>query len=70
MCVFRDVRFCLVLAFLFELAEVSLQHVIPEFTECWWDSLFMDTLGANLMGITAGYYTLKFLDSRHYDWVA
>lgn len=70
MCVYRDIKYCLILTVLFELSEVSLQHVIPEFTECWWDSIFMDTLGANLIGIGLGWATLKYLDSRHYDWVA
>lgn len=70
MCVFRDVGMCFVIASLFEILEVSLQHLIPEFAECWWDSVFMDSLGANALGIFLGYLTLRYLDSRHYQWIA
>ncbi len=29
----------------FEMLECSLQFIIPEFKECWWDSLLIDLLG-------------------------
>ena len=35
MCMFRDWRFCWVLSLSFELLEMSLQFIIPDFQECW-----------------------------------
>jgi hypothetical protein len=64
MCLFRDVKYCMVSSLMFELAELSLQFIIPEFKECWWDSIFIDFLGANLLGILAGNALIKFLNSR------
>eukprot|EP00047_Mylnosiga_fluctuans_P002761 m.225813 g.225813 ORF g.225813 m.225813 type:complete len:486 (-) comp11323_c0_seq1:1764-3221(-) len=69
MCLFRDVKFVMVASGLFELAELTLQFIIPEFKECWWDSLFLDFLGANLLGIIIGNFLIKFLNSRNYDWL-
>ena len=39
-----------------------------QFHECWWDSLIIDLLGANLIGMTLGLYTLRFLETRTFDW--
>ena len=68
MLMFRDWKVCWVLSLLFELIEMSLGFMIPQFTECWWDSLFLDFLGANLLGMIAGWYTLKVMESRVFDW--
>ena len=35
MMIYRDWRFCLCLSLFFELSELSLQWLIPEFQECW-----------------------------------
>lgn len=68
MCMFRDWRFCWVLSISFELLEMSLQFVIPDFNECWWDSLCMDLFGANLIGMFLGRWTLTYLETQDYDW--
>ncbi|EQC37940.1 hypothetical protein SDRG_04957 [Saprolegnia diclina VS20] len=68
MCMFRDWRFCWVLAIAFELLELIFQFVIPDFRECWWDSLFMDLFGANFIGMCLGRLTLKYLETKEYDW--
>ncbi|KAH9155515.1 hypothetical protein LEN26_003294 [Aphanomyces euteiches] len=68
MCMFRDWRFCWVLGIGFELLELIFQCIIPDFQECWWDSLFMDLLGANLLGMCLGSLTLKYLETKEYDW--
>ncbi|KDO26015.1 hypothetical protein SPRG_08668 [Saprolegnia parasitica CBS 223.65] len=68
MCMFRDWRFCWVLAVAFELLELIFQFVIPDFQECWWDSLFMDLFGANFIGMCLGRLTLKYLETKEYDW--
>lgn len=30
--------------------------------------MIIDLLGANLLGMTLGLYTLRFLETRTYDW--
>jgi len=39
-------------------------HVVPEFEECWWDSLFLDTLGANVLGMVIGTKINQWILSR------
>ncbi|KAL4115052.1 hypothetical protein PRIC2_013947 [Phytophthora ramorum] len=68
MCMFRDWRFCWVLSIAFEILELAFQFVIPDFQECWWDSLLLDLLGANLLGMCLGRVTLWLLESKEYDW--
>ncbi|KAG6616277.1 phosphatidylserine synthase [Phytophthora cinnamomi] len=68
MCMFRDWRFCWVLSIAFEILELAFQFVIPDFQECWWDSLLLDMLGANMLGMCLGRVTLWLLESKEYDW--
>ncbi|CAM9177365.1 unnamed protein product [Pylaiella littoralis] len=68
MCLFRDWGVCWVLSIGFELLELSMGWLVPQFHECWWDSLIIDLLGANLLGMTLGLYTLRFLETRTFDW--
>ncbi|KAE8995999.1 hypothetical protein PR003_g15958 [Phytophthora rubi] len=68
MCMFRDWRFCWVLSIAFEILELAFQFVIPDFQECWWDSLLLDMLGANMLGMCLGRVTLWMLESKEYDW--
>eukprot|EP00752_Nemacystus_decipiens_P016278 g14557.t1 len=68
MCLFRDWGVCWVLSIGFELLELSMGWLVPQFHECWWDSLIIDLLGANVLGMTLGYYTLRFLETRTFDW--
>lgn len=59
MVMFRDWGVCWLLSVGFEVLECSLQFIIPEFKECWWDSLLIDLLGANMLGMAAGWLTLQ-----------
>ena len=59
MVMFRDWGVCWLLSVGFEILECTLQFIIPEFKECWWDSLLVDLLGANLLGMAAGWVTLQ-----------
>lgn len=68
MCMFRDWRVCWVLSVAFELLELALQFIIPDFQECWWDSLLMDLLGANILGMLLGRATLWLCRTKEYDW--
>ena len=65
---FRDVYVCWVSSILFEVMELSLQHMLPNFAECWWDHIILDVFGANLIGIILGGFTLRYFEMKSYDW--
>jgi len=68
MWIIRDWHMCVIYSVSFEIAELSLVWLIPEFQECWWDSIFMDALGANLIGMFMGRISLQYLECKDYDW--
>ena len=35
--ILRDVWLCWVISVLFEVMEYTLEHQLPNFSECWWD---------------------------------
>lgn len=49
---------------LFEAAEASLKHILPNFNECWWDSWVLDAALCNTAGILLGMATVRWLDCR------
>eukprot|EP00897_Mesotaenium_endlicherianum_P005730 jgi/Mesen1/5185/ME000257S04461 len=53
----------------FELMEVTFHHMLPNFNECWWDSIVLDVLICNWFGIWAGMKTVRYFDGKTYDWV-
>lgn len=68
MLVFRNWHMCLIFSTFFEFTELTLQFSIPEFQECWWDSLLLDWGCANIIGMTMGSLSLYFLTCRSYSW--
>lgn len=68
MCLLRDWQMCVIYSIAFEIVELSLVWLIPEFQECWWDSVFMDVLGANMLGMFMGRLTLQYLSCKDYVW--
>lgn len=69
MVMLRDLRICLVYSTAFEFLELTLQFMVPEFQECWWDSMIMDWLIANLLiGMMLGKATLWALKMRTFQW--
>eukprot|EP00923_Selenidium_pygospionis_P047049 GHVN01081202.1.p1 GENE.GHVN01081202.1~~GHVN01081202.1.p1 ORF type:complete len:496 (-),score=16.03 GHVN01081202.1:119-1606(-) len=68
MVIYRSWVFCQVYSIAFELCELSFQWLIPEFKECWWDSIVLDALIANMLGMCLGVYLLRWLRSYPYDW--
>ena len=48
--------------------EVSLQHQLPNFTECWWDSFLLDVVICNGLGIFLGWVTCRAFEMREYYW--
>jgi phosphatidylserine synthase 2 len=52
-----------------ELLELSWQHILPHFRECWWDHLLVDLVLANTPAILLGIYVSKKLGLEQYDWL-
>ncbi|CAD7702558.1 unnamed protein product [Ostreobium quekettii] len=59
-----------VLSIGFELLELTFQHMLPNFNECWWDSWILDVATCNLLGIAMGMWTVHYFDSAYstYNW--
>jgi hypothetical protein len=69
MLMLRDLKTCIVYSTVFELTELTLQFWIPEFQECWWDSMIMDWLIANtLIGMMLGRKTLSIMSVSEFNW--
>eukprot|EP01104_Vermistella_antarctica_P011432 TRINITY_DN3191_c0_g1_i2.p1 TRINITY_DN3191_c0_g1~~TRINITY_DN3191_c0_g1_i2.p1 ORF type:complete len:455 (+),score=91.50 TRINITY_DN3191_c0_g1_i2:253-1617(+) len=66
--VFRDWFLATFCSLLFELMEMTFKHWLPNFSECWWDSVILDILVCNLGGIFMGMMTIKYFRMKKYDW--
>ncbi|KAL4179290.1 hypothetical protein AMTRI_Chr13g86550 [Amborella trichopoda] len=51
------------------LRQLTFRHMLPNFNECWWDSIILDILICNWFGIWAGMHTVRYFDGRTYEWV-
>jgi hypothetical protein len=51
-----------------EIIELSLKDIRPNFSECWWDSVILDVLLANTLGIYIGMKLMQLFNYRIYDW--
>eukprot|EP01129_Flabellula_baltica_P007982 TRINITY_DN3141_c4_g1_i1.p1 TRINITY_DN3141_c4_g1~~TRINITY_DN3141_c4_g1_i1.p1 ORF type:complete len:400 (-),score=52.38 TRINITY_DN3141_c4_g1_i1:234-1310(-) len=65
---YRDVYFAWFMSLLFEACELSLQHILPNFAECWWDHLFFDIIICNGIGIYIGYLFMKYQEQDSFNW--
>lgn len=66
--VLRDWWLCTVLSVMFELLEYTLEHQLPNFSECWWDHWILDALVCNGLGIYLGIKTLNYFSMKTYHW--
>ncbi|KAJ9598252.1 hypothetical protein L9F63_011073 [Diploptera punctata] len=66
--VLRDWWLCMVLSIMFEILEYTLEHQLPNFSECWWDHWIMDALICNGLGIYLGLKTLQYFSMKTYHW--
>lgn len=66
--IIRDWWFCLIMSVMFEVMEYTLEHQLPNFSECWWDHWIMDVLVCNGLGIYLGMKTLNYLSMKPYHW--
>ena len=56
------------MSILFEIYEKTFRHWLTNFYECWWDHLFLDLLGCNLLGILLGNYVMKKFKVEKFHW--
>ncbi|KAL6785346.1 hypothetical protein ACKKBG_A03465 [Auxenochlorella protothecoides x Auxenochlorella symbiontica] len=64
----RDRTMLWIISIGFELMEVTFQHWLPNFNECWWDSWILDVAICNNLGIALGMWSISYFDSKEYDW--
>ena len=51
-----------------ELIELSWQHILPHFRECWWDHIFSDILLSNIPAVTLSLYIQRKYGFLQYDY--
>ena len=68
MLITRDAYLCILSSLLFELLELTFRIWLPNFYECWWDSLILDFLISNNLGIFIGYLIIKWFKLRKQNW--
>jgi phosphatidylserine synthase 2 len=67
---FRDMKLCWTLSLFFELMEITFQHWLENFKECWWDHIIVDVLVCNNLGIILGLYICDYLNMKKYPlWI-
>ena len=67
----RSWEFCMFSSIFYEFLEVSFTNWLPNFSECWWDVIFLDIFGCNLLGIIIGVFIMKYCKmkvSKLYDY--
>jgi phosphatidylserine synthase 2 len=57
--IIRDNALLWVLSIGFELMELTFQHMLPNFNECWWDSWVLDVAVCNFVGEEAAMLATK-----------
>ncbi|XP_060567207.1 phosphatidylserine synthase 1-like isoform X2 [Ruditapes philippinarum] len=56
------------ISIMWEITEIVFMHLLPNFAECWWDSLILDVLVCNGLGIWIGMVLCRALEMRNYHW--
>lgn len=64
----RDTVLAWTCSVLFELVELSFAHLLANFNECWWDSIIMDVLGCNLIGIHLASMVVSILGMKRFNF--
>lgn len=52
-----------------EIIELSWQHILPHFRECWWDHVILDFILGNTIFIIIGLWLSERLGIEQYDWL-
>eukprot|EP00736_Rhodelphis_marinus_P008984 Rmarinus@m.23948 len=66
--IFRDWTLLWILSVFWEVLEITWQHLLPNFKECWWDHWILDVGVCNFLGMWLGMYTCSYLSRRQYNW--
>lgn len=66
--IIRDSVMLWFISIAFELMELTFQHWLPNFNECWWDSWILDVAVCNAIGIVTGMWTVRYFKSKEYNW--
>jgi len=66
---FRDSYLCWLMSVLFEVLEMTFQHMLPNFAECWWDHLIVDILLCNWAGFSLGLWVIHKFSVKPYRWI-
>ncbi|XP_071810795.1 phosphatidylserine synthase 1-like isoform X2 [Apostichopus japonicus] len=56
------------ISIMWEITEFFYIHLLPNFAECWWDTLLLDVLVCNGLGIYVGMKVGDWLEIRNYHW--
>ncbi|GMT31203.1 hypothetical protein PFISCL1PPCAC_22500, partial [Pristionchus fissidentatus] len=59
---------CWYISIIWELTEVVFTHLLPNFAECWWDSMILDVLLCNGLGIWVGLKACDYFQMRTFYW--
>jgi len=65
----RDYWLCWILSVSFEILEISLEHLLPNFAECWWDHLIVDIFLCNYIGFWLGLKVCNYFQMKPYNWI-
>lgn len=66
--IFRNQVMVWIMSIGFEIQELTFRYWLANFNECWWDSLILDVLGMNLVGILLGHWIIKKFNIPHIHW--
>lgn len=66
---FRDAYILHFWSIFYEIIELSAQHRLPHFAECWWDHVITDFILSNTPAICLGLWCVDKLGIRRYDWL-
>ncbi|KAL8625201.1 hypothetical protein ACOMHN_030834 [Nucella lapillus] len=53
---------------MWEVTEMAFIHLMPNFAECWWDTMILDILLCNGLGIWMGMVLCRTLEMHDYHW--
>jgi phosphatidylserine synthase 2 len=67
--VLRDAPLVHMWSILTEFLELTWQHIMPHFRECWWDHLITDIALSNTPAIFLGCWLVPKLGIKTYDWL-
>jgi phosphatidylserine synthase 2 len=65
---FRNNLLVWTLSIMFEVYELTFRHWLPNFYECWWDHLFLDVFGCNMLGIFLANWLMNKLKVEKFHW--